>query len=376
MNRRAFLGTLSGGFLTAQLAAGCASAGKGHTGTATPPKLWFCPDGASIDFQTFFTTPEAWPSARRKVSVFKFFGNALFDFAGHPFSGPPPIILTPPADTGTNLLPNFIASDAFRKLGEWDIDIAVEWPIFFSSAGWPLASFLNIMGNVLANGGRVRYLDCDSTLLICQNAGKTRAQAVTIFKDFCDAVLAQYPDLLIGDIEPYPHFDVATHLSWLAALVEAGVPLRHYPIDVDWNETFPTPSFADIGVIGAAVRALGLPYGVLLGPGESLATDQLYHDNTLAYVKGAATALTYDMIEVESFWARAGTGHFDIPANLPETDPYTHTKLVLEIAEIFDVPDTGLPSLRGHLGWSRRLAGTQAGACPWSAPMSLHSDSR
>lgn len=339
MNRRRFLSAVTGGLLAAPLAAGCASGGKGLTVKGPIlPTLWFCPDSASTDFLSLFTAPAQWMNARRKVASFKFFGDQMY-------TG-----LTPDAVTmGPNTMEALVAVNAYRMLSAWCIEVSHEATAIRSAtdpADARIAATLLAAKNITAAGTTLARLDCDSTRMRGMEAAfgrnMTEADTVTGFKVFHDGILADLPSMLIGDIEPYPHYNVATHTRWLSALEAAGVHLTHYTLDVDWNNDSPAPSLSDIATIGAAVHALDIPYGVILDPGVSYATDQQYHDATITYATAAAAAnLQCHYIVVESWWERIGTGVRDLPANLPETDPYTLTKLVVEIADLFNVSDTG-----------------------------------
>ena len=81
--------------------------------------IWFSPNVASVDMLELFTSPEKWSSARSRIDVFKF-------YSGHVGSGGWSCNVNPTGTCGMNYLENFISVQAFSKLGQWGIDIAIE----------------------------------------------------------------------------------------------------------------------------------------------------------------------------------------------------------------------------------------------------------
>src|SRR4051794_19450456 len=79
-----------------------------HASANDTPNVWFSPDNDTPDFIELFTMPEAWEKSRAHVRVFKF--------------GPPQV-----ESVGkTNSYFDLLKADAFRKLKNWRIDIAIE----------------------------------------------------------------------------------------------------------------------------------------------------------------------------------------------------------------------------------------------------------
>ena len=87
----------------------------------SPPQnqIWFTPNLASVDMLDLFSQPEHWDSARSDIDVFKFYtaqvGSGGWGCVGNPAH-----------DCGDNHLENLVDVQAFSKLGEWGIDIAIE----------------------------------------------------------------------------------------------------------------------------------------------------------------------------------------------------------------------------------------------------------
>ena len=127
--------------------------------------VWFTPNIASVDMLNLFSQPEQWDSARSKIDVFKFYtvqvGTEGWGCVGHAAY-----------NCGDNHLENFVDVQAFSKLGQWGIDIAIESffaepimsydPVECSTAEYvynlTLDGSINVIQNIEANGGTVRYL--------------------------------------------------------------------------------------------------------------------------------------------------------------------------------------------------------------------------
>lgn len=82
-------------------------------------QIWFNPNVGSVDMLDLFNNPEQWDSARAKIDVFKFYtgqvGTGGWSCIGNPYY-----------NCGKNHLENLVIVQAFYKLGQWGIDIAVE----------------------------------------------------------------------------------------------------------------------------------------------------------------------------------------------------------------------------------------------------------
>ncbi|MCK5170551.1 MAG: hypothetical protein KAQ75_11785, partial [Bacteroidales bacterium] len=142
-----------------------------HSQSTDSSKVWFTPNIASVDMLDLFNNPEQWDSARLKIDVFKFYlvqvGTGGWGCVGHPAY-----------NCGDNHLDNFVDVQAFSKLGQWDIDIAVESfftlpvmsydPLECSTAEYvhnlTLSGSINVIENIEANGGVIRYLAMDEPI--------------------------------------------------------------------------------------------------------------------------------------------------------------------------------------------------------------------
>ena len=217
-------------------------------------QVWFTPNIGSVDMLDLFASPEQWATARSHTQVFKFYNTQVG-------SGGWSCTELPHAQCGENHLENLIANDAFAKLESWGIEIAIESyfagpivsvdPIVCTSAeevfNLTLGGTANVINNVHANGGTVRYLAMDEPirqwypLYYYLVTGQTDPRPCLVESlDILADYVAEYilymqdalPSLSIGQIALYPEVGVETLKEWILALEERGVALPFLHIDV------------------------------------------------------------------------------------------------------------------------------------------------
>jgi hypothetical protein len=76
-----------------------------------PAAVWFAPDPDTPDFIDLFTKPQLWPKARQRADVFLLGPEQLFSRADL-----------------TNDLATLQGVDAYRKMQQWNMDIAIDAP--------------------------------------------------------------------------------------------------------------------------------------------------------------------------------------------------------------------------------------------------------
>ena len=76
-----------------------------------PAAVWFSPDSGTPDYTDLFSKPQLWPKARQRVDVIKLSPVQTIE------KGP-----------NVNDLTALQRVDAFRKMQQWNIDIAIEAP--------------------------------------------------------------------------------------------------------------------------------------------------------------------------------------------------------------------------------------------------------
>ncbi|MEW6405855.1 MAG: Ig-like domain-containing protein, partial [Chloroflexota bacterium] len=195
-------------------------------------QVWFGPNMGSTDFPELFSKPEQWPEVRSRIDVLKFFPQNLLEVHW-------PLI-------GDNTLSAFVEVDAFRKLTEWgiaiDIDVGAVKP--WGCTGVEEFKQANTaIQNVQANGGTVAILDMDSphhggewAPTGTKPCGYTMEQTADATALFVRLVKAAYPNIIIGETEPYPYFSVAETEQWILALEERGAKPAFFHLDVNLTE--------------------------------------------------------------------------------------------------------------------------------------------
>jgi len=283
----------------------------------------------STDYTELFTKPDNWSIARDKVDVFKFYTQNLLP--------------DPCGVCGDDILPAFVAVDAFRLLGEWGLDTAIEVGAVKEWGCRGEDEFnvaQTVIQNVQANGGAVTFLAMDEPLLGGQHningvtCGLSPAQIAAATAVFVGRVSGEFPNIWVGDIEPYPHFSTAQLEQWLDLLRNNGVTPAFFHLDVDIERVR-----VEGQNLGADLRALsqycaehGIPFGVIFTSNWTQAgSNQAYYDSTLGWVSTVAEAMGRpQQVIFQSWQGPAPSGRHEIPINLPQNDPqnYSHVRLI------------------------------------------------
>jgi len=179
---------------------------------------------------------------------------------------------------------------------------------------------------------------------------QTDAYALRQTADFVGAVRKRFPAFAIGDIEPFPSFPLADHVSWLAGLSDAlrqdGVaPLDFYRIDPDWVAfdwgAAPSSGGAWNGVaqIQSLCRQKSIPFSLIYwASGYPLERKLGLTGDDTWYVGVMSEGYAYanvggkpDQFVIES-WVDAP------PRIVPDSDPFTFTGSALALARKFAKP--------------------------------------
>jgi len=312
-----------------EASAASAASGVSATPAATPPDLsarpliWFAPlppmptDAGrpfigSEDFMDLFADDGDWKRAAARVGVFKLYGEWVAYHA-----------------TDAELR---AAVDGIERRG---LVLAVEMGPLDPppECGEGVESFAGIdEGQLISRrirqaGGTLQVIALDEPYYFahvyegpnaCRWSVDRVAQAVAGFRD---AMRAEWPAIVIGDIEPMPHPVSAAGLAaWLDAYqAAAGEPFAFLHLDMDWSRS-------DWPLLGVAVEAGGRERGVPIG---------------MIYNGGAATSdeqwLALAGRRVQAYESDAGArpehvifqSWMDKPdLALPETDPASFTAVV------------------------------------------------
>jgi len=200
---------------------------------------------------------------------------------------------------------------------------------------------------ILSLGGRIHAMAMDEPFCcVRQRIKKSDAYAVEETAKFVALVRKHYPDVRIGDIEPYPFLQREELVAFIdalqARLKQMNVRgLDFFRLDVDWNHftvgnKFHAGNWPDVKKIELACRQRKLPFGLIYWAADydrmkqlKLADDATWYVGVMrqgydyAFVGGAP-----DEYVIES-WVGAPS------RSLPETGDWTFTRSVRDFCRRF-----------------------------------------
>jgi hypothetical protein len=163
--------------------------------------------------------------------------------------------------------------------------------------------------------------------------------------------------LLIGDIEPYPYFDVKTLELWIKTLSKAHTKPKFFHLDIDLNSLRAHPEFnlnSDLHDLQYFLLHKDIPFGIIIWSGrDPVDSDSAYYNSAMEFVRLIRASVRSDTELIFQSWVRRAPigcdaasaecaaascsaadpsycGEKSVPLNLPEGNPqfYSHTKLV------------------------------------------------
>jgi len=300
--------------------------------------VWFAPNFGSRDYTDLFTKPELWSETRVRINVFKFYTQNMLDQRC--------------SICGGNTLKAFVEVDAFRQLNEWGIAIGIEvgavkeWGCNGNET-FRVAS--TVIQNIKENGGTVAFVDMDEPYiggeLVAndQSCGYTMEQSANGTARFVQLMNSSYPNILVGDTEPYPYFSVSELEQWIGALEDRDVTLAHFHLDVDMLQARSDNEdvFADLQTLSQFFQERHIPFGVILTSNTNWVpnSDRAFFDATMNWIRTVNAALDKPQHVIFQSWqGPSANGIHEFPINLPEDDPdtYSLTRLVIEGLEMFE----------------------------------------
>jgi hypothetical protein len=290
--------------------------------TAAAPQVWFCPldplfrpevnYGGSAQYMSLFTPNAPWTQAASHINVFKIY----------------PQWISSATDSDLQI--------QFADLNRRGIAIALEYGVLTASSQCGMGvegrggqTLLDAALRIRENGGNLRYVAMDEPIYFFTLYTGANACQWTV-DEMADnaavnirALLEQFPNVIIGDIEPLS----VSAPNWLAqyqAGIEAfrnalGFPLAFFVADVAWDK----PSyFADLASVRKMLVDEGVPFGIIYNGNA--------HDSSDAqWIQSA----TQHMLAVESNFGSPDLVIFQswhpYPKKLvPETDSDSFTSLI------------------------------------------------
>jgi hypothetical protein len=294
--------------------------------SAPKPEVWMMPpaaqDGRSL--RELFAKPEEWRETRAKVDV--------LGYADH-------------------LLHKQFTDDELRAwlplIGKWGLKLGLEVGAVKEWGKTGQGTFdaqRPMWDRFQALGGRIHALAMDEPLCCVRNALKKPDEyAVEETARFVALVRQHYPEVRIGDVEPYPSVSLDDLLAWLDALQARLKKLNvrgldFFRVDVDWVHFIQGPrgSWREVKKLEEACRARGIPFSLIYWAADyphlqrlGLADDASWYVSILR--QGQDYALVGgrpDEYVIES-WVGAPS------AAVPEKDEWTFTRSVRDFCERF-----------------------------------------
>jgi hypothetical protein len=317
---------------------------------------WFAPNSDSPDFLELFRKPDAWSISRSLIKVVKF----------------GPRQLTSDVTNIHNSFRELVEVDAFRKLENWGISVAVEAPSVkeWDCTGQRAAKVsLQYLQNVHSAGADVKYVAMDEPLVSglrsCKLSVEEVAERTAFYTEYLTSN-SKYvaPNVVFGDIEPYPSFSVNQLKSWSDALSARGVMLGFFHLDVDLADVSSrrsTDFAADLRALRAFFESKKIPFGIIFWSGrDPEGSDESYYNHVISFVKAVRSSIGVPPQLIFQSWVlrvsmscKVGVrcnatetrcspsdppycGSRSIPINLPESsvEVFSHTRLINESIRI------------------------------------------
>jgi hypothetical protein len=286
------------------------------------PQVWFAPNLGSSDYANLFTQPDRWAESRALIDVFQFYtGNICVDNS----KGCP--------RCNGNVIQKFREVDAFKKLTEWGIEIAMEGGAL-KAEGQRCRSELFFPAMVKAiktvkdNGGQLKYLSLDEPLWaglrtdLSPGCNLTIPQIVNEVKSYIDKVHETDPAVEVGIIEPYPALKVEDLRSYIQTLKSSQVPVAFFRLDIDAGILKPGWE-NELRSLKTLLRDFGIPLHLIYGSptaetSAEFVTNGLVNTARYTHVLGIPQGMVFQS------WALSEPGTPRIrqilPVNLPEEE--------------------------------------------------------
>lgn len=316
-------------------------------------EVWLVPAPAGNTLE-MARQPETWSRARARVDVFGFYAVQAYDHPGF-------VCGIPCGENNMANLRTVVPGGMFKWLNDQGIRIAVEAgsvkpyqcteEAIIDRAVNPV---LTSLGNIEESGGRVSYIALDEPLASSTPSGDPRfgpghigcglssEQTAGLVKFYITKVHENFPHVEIGLIEPYPAFSAEEIMSFVLELEHAGVRLPFFHLDLHLQRQVRERADAttDVRRLREFFRAKGIPFAVIIF-GEDGRSNEGYSADAWATARMVAATSGVTGQTVFQSWAESVPGDLtslkDKPDNIPESDPFSHTGLMLRILDFLRI---------------------------------------
>lgn len=289
---------------------------------AAAPQIWFCPldpifrtevnYGGSPQYTSLFDDSAPWSRAAAHVSVFKIYSQWL----------------NGASDTELQV--------QFAYLNRHGIALALEMGVLTPSSqcgnaveGFAGPELLSVVKRVQKNGGNLRYIAMDEPTYFATIYAGPNGCHWTVDQMAANAALdiravqAELPNVIFGDIEPFPDSD-PTSIPQYQAGIRAfrkllGAPLAFFHADLNWQ----TPNYlTGLTATQKMVASEGIPFGVIYNGSSTDASDAQWLQSAAQHMQAVEAKLgSPDEVIFQSWNA--------YPRKLlPETDSDSFTSLI------------------------------------------------
>jgi hypothetical protein len=334
-----------------------ASNGARGSSSAT---TWFSPANDAPDYIDLFKKPELWERARSQINVFKFAPHQVAEIR----------------NSKTNTYDDLVSVDAFRKLKQWGIDIAIEVGSvkeYDCNAERTPAETLQWVANVRDAGSFVRFLAMDEPIASgLKSCGRTLDEIAKSTATYVrtvrsgDSNIDNRPPLEVGDIEAYPSTSVADIKRWISLLKAYGYKPAFFHLDVNIHYLDKNPRIDAAATISDLKQYFSeerIPFGIIIWSGyDPENSDQEYYNFALRWANKVHFWIgSLDQIVIQSWVTRSSLncesidgscnpkqykcgvndpafcGTKSVPINLPENNNnvFSHTRLLNNVLAIF-----------------------------------------
>jgi len=277
-----------------------------------------------VCFRELFEKPDQWKETRALTNALLYADWAFKDFTD--------------AELG----------NWFGQMRQWNIRLELEVGGVKEWGGKTGESTFNaqkpMWDRIQRLGGNINAVGMDEPLCcVRENIHKSDEYAIEQTADFIGLVRANYPNIMVGDIEPYPYLPLADHIKWInalqARLVEKHIRgLDFYRLDVNWIvfDLVGQGSWKEVKQLQDYCQRVRLPFSLIywapnfdymrqlkLADDSTWLTGVMAQGYAYAGVRGAP-----DQYVVES-WE-------DTPSHsVPETADYSFTRSALDFGQKF-----------------------------------------
>lgn len=239
----------------------------GQTGSNNLGDLWFSPNTSSTDWKQLFLNPSSWSSARANVSALE-----IADYQT------------------TDLLSDSELTTLTTRLKDWNMALTLgsgavkEWGC---TADITSKVTLTALDRIKKFGGQVDYISMDEPLVAggssLSNGCKLSQQEIANrTANYISLIKQKYPNVQIGDTEPWPLFTEGTLKQWIDQLSAASeYKIAFLTLDVDYqNAVIYSHPLTEIKDIADYARGKGIPFRIIIWNANALYPQQVTDAST------------------------------------------------------------------------------------------------